>query len=64
MYPYRRWFPRVLVIDGITIAPAFVLAGSKHRQDEQRREQFALHTWESEAGNLAAPVSDSFRPVI
>jgi hypothetical protein len=54
MFSYRRWFPRVLVIDGITIAPAFVLGGYRHPQHQKRHEQFALQAWESEGGNPAA----------
>jgi hypothetical protein len=55
-YTYRRWFPPGLVIDGIAIAPAFVLAvRNRCWQDEKRQAQAELRTWESEGGNPAPP---------
>ena len=57
-YTYRRWFPPCLVIDGVAIAPAFVLAArNRCWRDEKRQDPAELRTWESEGGN-PAPRSD------
>ena len=51
-YAYKRWFPSCLVIDGTTIAPAFVLAACDHRrQDEERQEHAQLHARGGAGGN-------------
>jgi hypothetical protein len=54
-YTYKRWFPPCLVIDGTTIAPAFVLAACNHRRPDEERQQHAqLHAWERAGGNSAS----------
>lgn len=53
MFTYKRRIPPLLIIDGTTIAPAFVLAGRTRRRDQKRQEQIDLHAWESEGGNPA-----------
>ena len=53
MSTYMRWFPPLLVVDGITVTPG-VLLGRKHRrQYEKRQEQRELRAWEGEGGNPA-----------
>ena len=53
MSTYKRWFPPLLIVDGITVAPG-VLIGRKHRrQYEKRQEQRELRAWEGEGGNPA-----------
>ena len=54
MITYVRWFPQQLVIDGIAIAPAFVLAElEQRRRDEKGRQQVELQAWEDEGGSPA-----------
>ena len=54
MSTYKRWFPPLLVVDGITVVPG-ILVGRKHRrQYEKRQEQRELRAWEGEGGSPAA----------
>jgi len=63
MSTYKRWFPPLLIVDGITVTPG-VLLGRKHRrQYEKRQEQRELRAWEGEGGGPAAsnvPLQASF----
>ena len=53
MSTYKRWFPPLLVVDGITVTPGVLLGRKRRRQNEKRQEQRELRAWEGEGGNLA-----------
>jgi hypothetical protein len=53
MSTYKRWFPPLLVVDGITVTPGVLLGRKRRLQNEKRQEQRELRAWEGEGGNLA-----------
>ena len=54
MSTYRRWYPPLLLVDGVAIAPAAMLAANHWKRDEKHQQQLELRAWEGEGGNPAS----------
>ncbi len=54
MSTYKRWFPPLLFVDGITVTPGVLLGRKRRLQNEKRQEQRELRAWEGEGGSPAA----------
>jgi hypothetical protein len=50
---YKRWFPPLVLVDGVAIAPAILLATEHRKRDEKHQQRLDLRAWEGEGGNPA-----------
>ena len=53
MSVYKRLYPPLLLVDGVAIAPAVLMAANYRKREAKHQQQFELRAWEGEGGKAA-----------